>query len=144
MTPVDAEDEDFSIGIDATAVRGKYVIDDGEYTARCVDISKQVSKKSGKDMYRFDFLGAAGQAEGREYSLYCLLEPEFQWKLVKTLAAFGVKPDTEGKLALKKSNVVGKYVTLALSKQAFGEGKENMQIDAVLPIEESAQLSLPF
>lgn len=161
MNPVDAQDEDFSVSLGDKALKSKYVIDDGKYAAKCTDLSKATSK-AGNEMYVFDFLGTSGDADGLEFKARVLTGDEYQWKLVQILSAFGVKPvprldaqgnpvlDAKGKpkfdLPLKKSFVVGKDVTLELAMQEFGDGKQSMSVEKVLPAEEAGAPSndIPF
>lgn len=158
MNPVDAADEDFSVSLGADALKSKFVIDDGKYGARCTDLSKAVSK-AGNEMYVFDFLGTSGEADGLEFKARVLTEEKYQWKLVKILAAFGIKPvprldpqgnpvlDKKGKpafdLPIKKGAIVGKGVTLELAVQEFGDGKQSMSVEEVLPAEEGATTGGP-
>lgn len=153
MNPVDAADEDFSVGLGADALKSKYIIDDGKYQARCTDLTRAKSK-AGNEMYVFDFLGTSGDADGREFKARVLTDEQYQWKLVKILAAFDIKPvprldaqgnpvlDKKGKPALdlpiKKGNIVGKAVTLDLAVQEFGDGKQSMSVEEVLPPDENA------
>lgn len=158
MNPVDAQDEDFSVSLGDKALKSKFVIDDGKYPARCTDLSKATSK-AGNEMYVFDFLGTGGEADGLEFKARVLTGEEYQWKLVRILAAFGIKPiprldaqsnpvlDAKGKpkfdLPLKKSFVVGKPVTLDLVVQEFGDGKQSMSVEEVLPADEVATTGGP-
>lgn len=150
MNPVDTADEDFSVSLGANALKSKFIIDDGKYPARCTDLTKAKSK-AGNDMFVFDFLGTGGDANGREYKARVLTDEQYQWKLVKILGAFGIQPvdvvgadgnpvlDAKGKpvksLPVKKSAIVGKAVTLDLQVQEFGDGKQSMSVEAVLPFE---------
>ncbi len=161
MNPVDAQDEDFSVSLGEKALKSKFVIDDGKYQARCTDLSKATSK-AGNEMYVFDFLGISGDADGLEFKARVLTDEQYQWKLVRILDAFGVKPiprldaagnpvlNKKGKpeydLPIKKSNVVGKAVTLDLAQQSFGDGKTSMSVEEVLPPDTTVSITndMPF
>ena len=59
--------------------------------------------------------------------------PAARWRLVAVLKAFGIEPDTDGRLLFRRSDIVGKYAKLRLVNRTW-QGRTTLQVDAVDPV----------
>ncbi len=148
MNPAaDPADEDFSAP--ASEQKSKYIVADGTYPAKCVNVEKKTSK-AGSPMLVFEYLGTGGEAVGKEFKDYTLYDVQADgtlragWKMVKRMKAFGISKGEDGVLPIRKADIVGKSVTLKLAVQTFGEGKQSMSVEDVTPPTEGTSSPLPL
>ncbi len=129
--PESAADEEFDSTIpDEEPRKSKYVFDEGEYLAKTIDIEKKLSA-GGSPMYVIYYTLLSGPGTGLEFRKY--LPDSVPWKQENTFKAYGITKDPVTKvLKFKKSQVVGKTVSLGLEKEEYNN-KERMSIVKVSP-----------
>lgn len=99
----------------------------GPYMGRCVGVKQDVSKEAKNPMYVWDFVITKGKYAGRDFRLWTSLTANAMWKLIETLAAFGVKGKVGEKLQFTKEQVKGVMVTLVIEDDSFN-GRDTSRI----------------
>ena len=125
-----------SFEVDLTEVQNGFVIPDGNYRLKCIDIEQQVSK-GGNPMFVWTLEVSAGQHAGFQGKVFTAITPAAMWKVAETVKAFGV--GQEGQMVkFKRSDVVGKECGGYTEKTEYN-GQERSQIQRVFTLQELAE-----
>ena len=125
-----------SVEVDLTEVQNGFVIPDGNYRLKCIDIEQQVSK-GGNPMFVWTLEVSAGQHAGFQGKVFTAITPAATWKVAETVKAFGV--GQEGQMVkFKRSDVVGKECGGYIEKTEYN-GQERSQIQRVFTLQELAE-----
>lgn len=125
-----------SFEVDLTEVQNGFVIPDGNYRLKCIDIEQQVSK-GGNPMFVWTLEVSAGQHAGFQGKVFTAITPAAMWKVAETVKAFGV--GQEGQMVkFKRSDVVGKECGGYIEKTEYN-GQERSQIQRVFTLQELAE-----
>jgi len=121
-SPVDAEDEGFSIGgKNADGQKSKYDFE-GNYGVEITNIVGGLSK-SGAPKFVVTLVGLEGPATG---SVFTDHQPEF--KTAEMLKVFGIKKGDDGVLRFKKSDLIGKQLVAKFKREEY-EGKFSARVN---------------
>ena len=125
-----------SFEVDLTEVQNGFVIPDGNYRLKCIDIEQQVSK-GGNPMFVWTLEVSAGRNAGFQGKVFTAITPAAMWKVAETVKAFGV--GQEGQMVkFKRSDVVGKECGGYIEKTEYN-GQERSQIQRVFTLQELAE-----
>ena len=125
-----------SFEVDLTEVQNGFVIPDGNYRLKCIDIEQQVSK-GGNPMFVWTLEVSAGHRAGFQGKVFTAITPAAMWKVAETVKAFGV--GQEGQMVkFKRSDVVGKECGGYIEKTEYN-GQERSQIQRVFTLQELAE-----
>lgn len=125
-----------SFEVDLTEVQNNFVIPDGNYRLKCIEIEQQVSK-GGNPMFVWTLEVSAGQHTGFQGKVFTAITPAAMWKVAETVKAFGV--GQEGRVVkFKRSDVVGKECGGYIEKTEYN-GQERSQIQRVFTLQELAE-----
>ena len=125
-----------SFEVDLTGIQNGFVIPDGNYRLKCIDIEQQVSK-GGNPMFVWTLEVSAGQHTGFQGKVFTAITPAAMWKVAETVKAFGV--GQEGQMVkFKRSDVVGKECGGYIEKTEYN-GQERSQIQRVFTLQELAE-----
>lgn len=131
-TPAGAD----SFEVDLTEVQNNFVIPDGNYRLKCIEIEQQVSK-GGNPMFVWTLEVSAGQYTGFQGKVFTAITPAAMWKVAETVKAFGV--GQEGQVVkFKRSDVIGKECGGYIEKTEYN-GQERSQIQRVFTLQELAE-----
>lgn len=122
--------------VDLTEVQSNFLIPDGIYKVRCIDIVQDVSK-GGNPMFVWTFEVVEGDHAGFQSKVFTAITPAAMWKVAETVAAMGV--GQEGQVVkFKRSDVVGKDCGALIEATEYN-GQNRSQISRVMSLQEMAQ-----
>lgn len=122
--------------VDLTEVQSNFLIPDGIYKVRCIDIVQDVSK-GGNPMFVWTFEVVEGDHTGFQSKVFTAITPAAMWKVAETVAAMGV--GQEGQVVkFKRSDVVGKDCGALIEATEYN-GQNRSQISRVMSLQEMAQ-----
>lgn len=110
-----------------------YVIPNGIYAAKCVDVTQDVSK-GGNPMFVWDFELVGGDYNGRTFKSWTAITPAAMWKVAETVQALGVG-QTGQVVKFKRSDVIGKACGLVIEEDEYN-GKVSSKISNVISVQE--------
>ena len=110
-----------------------YVIPDGTYKAKCIDIEQGVSK-TGNPMFIWEFEIVEGDFKGRTFKSWTAITPAAMWKVAETVMALGVGQAGEV-VKFKRSDVLGKLCGIVMEQDDYN-GKKSSKIKSVVSVAE--------
>lgn len=119
-------DDDFEVDLPEQDEDGggkDFSVPEGEYLARCIALTKDISKK-GNTMWVWDFSIATGKYQGKEFKTYTALTPAAMWKLTEVCVALGLSKGGE-RAKFKKSDAIGKYAVISLEDDEYNGTKKS-------------------
>lgn len=114
-------------------IESKFLVPNGEYRLRCVDIEREVSKSSNNPMWTWTFVIVDGPHGGKEFKMWTALTAGALWKLEQTVVALGVHSAGASRLRFSKSDVIGKQC-IGVFKQEEYQGRMGSKIDMLKPL----------
>ena len=122
--------------VDLSEVKSGFVIPDGMYRVKCIEIEQTVSK-GGNPMFAWTFEVSAGDYTGFQSKVFTALTPAAMWKVAETVEALGV--GQQGQVVkFKRSDVINKECG-ALIEQTEYNGNNRSQISRVMTLKEMAE-----
>lgn len=119
--------------VDLTDVQDGYTIPDGNYRAKCIDVTQDVSK-GGNPMFVWEFELVGGDFAGRTFKSWTAITPAAMWKVAETVQALGVG-QTGQVVKFKRGDVINKECGLAIEQDEYN-GKMSSKISRVMSLEE--------
>ena len=120
--------------VDLTEVSSGYVIPDGMYPIRCIDVNQGVSQ-AGNPQFIWDFVITTGEKAGTDMKLFTALTPAAMWKVAEVVVALGVGQIGQ-KVTFKKADVVGRECVGVIEKQTY-KGNERSSITKCMTMAEA-------
>lgn len=121
--------------VDLSEVQSNFVIPDGVYKVKCIEIEQTVSK-GGNPMFAWTFEVVSGDHAGFQSKVFTALTPAAMWKVAETVEALGVG-QTGQVVKFKRSDVINKECG-ALFEQTEYNGNTRSQISRVMTLKEMA------
>ena len=141
MEVLSPEQEEFTFDVpDQEPRESKFFYAAGKYRARCVDLEMGTTKPKegqtqGDPKVVLSYTLLEGPGEGVEMKQHLPVTKKMFWKLEEAAKALGVTYDAATKkISFKKSECIGKDVTLELVQSQFN-GRDRMEIKKVLKAE---------
>lgn len=125
-----------SFEIDLSEVQSGFIIPDGVYRVKCIEIEQTVSK-GGNPMFAWTFEVSAGPNTGFQSKVFTALTPAAMWKVAETVEALGVG-QTGQVVKFKRSDVINKECG-ALIEQNEYNNQTRSQISRVMTLKEMAE-----
>lgn len=124
-----------SFEVDLTDVQSSgYIIPDGIYHMRCIEVTQEVSK-GGNPMYVWTFIIInQGPYSGREFRLFTALTSAAMWKVAETVTALGIGQVGEV-VKFRRSDVINRECGAVIEEQEYG-GRVNSNISKIIPMAE--------
>lgn len=122
--------------VDLSEVQSGFVIPDGIYKVKCIEIEQTVSK-GGNPMFAWTFEISAGDQIGFQSKVFTALTPAAMWKVAETVEALGVG-QTGQVVKFKRSDVINKECG-AMFEQNEYNGQVRSQISRVMSLKEMAE-----
>ena len=122
--------------VDLSEVQSGFVIPDGIYKVKCIDIEQTVSK-GGNPMFAWTFEVSAGDNAGFQSKVFTALTPAAMWKVAETVEALGVG-QTGQVVKFKRSDVINKECG-AMFEQNEYNGQVRSSISRVMTLQEMAE-----
>lgn len=122
--------------VDLSEVQSGFVIPDGIYRVKCIEIEQTVSK-GGNPMFAWTFEVSAGDHAGFQSKVFTALTPAAMWKVAETVEALGVG-QTGQVVKFKRSDVINKECG-ALFEQSEYNGQTRSSISRVMSLKEMAE-----
>ncbi len=123
--------------VDLTDVQeNSFVIPDGNYKAKCIEVEQQVSK-GGNPMFVWTFEVSEGPHKGFQSKVFTAITPAAMWKVAETVQALGVG-QTGQVVKFKRSDVLNKECGALIEKTEYNN-KINCQISRVMTLKEMAE-----
>ena len=127
--------ENFEVDLSGVEVNS-YVIPDGNYKVKCVEVEQSVSK-GGNPMFVWTFEISEGDRAGFQSKVFTAITPAAMWKVAETVIALGIGQTGET-VKFNRSDVIGKECG-AIFEQTDYNGKVNSQITKVISLKELAE-----
>lgn len=122
--------------VDLSEVKSNFIIPDGVYRVKCIEIEQTVSK-GGNPMFAWTFEVSAGEHTGFQSKVFTALTPAAMWKVAETVEALGVG-QTGQVVKFKRSDVINKECG-ALIEQSEYNGQNRSSISRVMTLKEMAE-----
>ena len=125
-----------SFEVDLSEVQSNFVIPDGNYRVKCIEVEQTVSK-GGNPMFVWTFEVSAGDKTGFQGKVFTAITPAAMWKVAETVEALGV--GQQGQVVkFKRSDVIGKECGATFEQEEYN-GKTSSKISRVMALQELAQ-----
>ena len=121
--------------VDLSEVKSGFVIPDGVYRVKCIEIEQTVSR-GGNPMFAWTFEISAGEQAGFQSKVFTALTPAAMWKVAETVEALGVG-QTGQVVKFKRSDVIGKECGAAFEQSEYN-GQIRSSITRVMTLKEMA------
>lgn len=121
--------------VDLSNVQNNFVIPDGLYRVKCIEIEQDVSK-GGNPMFKWTFEVSAGEHAGFQSKVFTAITPAAMWKVAETVQALGVG-QTGQVVKFKRSDVLNKECGALIEKTEYN-GQERSQISRVMTLQDMA------
>lgn len=131
-----ASADNFEVDLTGVEAGGQFVIPDGNYRVRCVEVEQQVSK-GGNPMFVWTFEISDGPHKGFQSKVFTAITPAAMWKVAETVVALGVGQHGQV-VKFKRSDVLNKECGALIEKTEYN-GKTNSQISRVMTLQEMAE-----
>lgn len=125
-----SEDDNFEI--DVVAIQEENLTPEGRHVGKCINIVKETSK-AGNPMWTWTFVITEGPSAGKDFKLWTAITPAAIWKLVETLAAFGLKGEAGKPAKFGKADVLNVLVEMDIVRDEDNNGQPRSSLDKVLP-----------
>ena len=112
-----------------------FVIPDGSYKVRCIDIEQTVSK-GGNPMFVWTFEVTDGPHKGFQSKVFTAITPAAMWKVAETVVALGVG-QTGSVVKFKRGDVLNKECGAIFETSEYN-GQNRSQIARVITLKELA------
>lgn len=122
--------------VDLSNVSSGFIIPDGTYKVKCVEVEQSVSK-GGNPMFVWTFEVSDGPSIGFQLKVFTAITPAAMWKVAETVVALGVG-QTGSVVKFKRSDVIGKECGAVVEKGEYNGG-ERSQISRVMSLKELAE-----
>ena len=119
--------------VDLSEVQSGFVVPDGVYKVKCVEIEQTVSK-GGNPMFAWTFEISSGPHTGFQSKVFTALTPAAMWKVAETVEALGVG-QTGQVVKFKRSDVINKECG-AMFETSDYNGQSRSQISRLMTIKE--------
>ena len=128
-----------SFEVDLSEVKSQFVIPDGIYKVKCIEVEQTVSK-GGTPMFAWTFEVSSGEHAGFQSKVFTALTPAAMWKVAETVEALGV--GQQGQVVkFKRSDVVNKECG-ALFETSDYNGQSRSSISRVMTLQEMAEAAI--
>lgn len=128
--------DNFEVDLTGVEAGGGFVVPDGVYKVRCMNVEQSVSK-GGNPMFVWDFEISEGPKAGFKSKVFTAITPAAMWKVAETVIALGV--GQQGSVVkFKRSDVLGKECG-ALFETSEYNGQNRSQISRVMTLAEMAE-----
>lgn len=122
--------------IDLSHVDSGFVVPDGPYRVRCIDIEQSVSK-GGNPMFVWTFEISEGEYQGFQSKVFTALTPAAMWKVAETVIALGV--GQQGQVVkFKRTDVLNKECGALFEKDDYN-GQPRSKISRIMSLKELAE-----
>ena len=128
--------DNFEVDLTEVDLGGGYVIPDGNYKVKCVDVEQGVSK-GGNPMFIWSFEVVDGDRAGFLSKVFTAITPAAMWKVAETVQALGVG-QTGTVVKFKRTDVIGKECGATFEKSEYN-GQDRSQIVKVMSLKELAE-----
>ena len=125
-----------SFEVDLTDVQDNFVIPDGNYKIKCIDIEQSVSK-GGNPMFIWTFEVSEGEHAGFQTKLFTAITPAAMWKVAEIVQALGIG-QTGQTVKFKRTDVINKECGAQIEKTEYNN-RVNSQISRVMTLKELAE-----
>ena len=126
----------FEVDLTGVEVGGGFVVPDGIYKVRCINVEQSVSK-GGNPMFVWEFEISDGPKAGFKSKVFTAITPAAMWKVAETVIALGV--GQQGSVVkFKRSDVLNKECG-ALFETTEYNGQNRSQISRVMTLKEMAE-----
>ena len=125
-----------SFEIDLTDVQDNFIIPDGNYKAKCIDVEQSVSK-SGNPMFVWTFEICEGEHKGFQSKVFAAITPAAMWKVAETVQALGVG-QSGSVVRFKRTDVINKECGIFVEQTEYN-GQNRSQISKVMSLKELAE-----
>lgn len=122
--------------VDLSDVQSGFVIPDGSYRVKCIDIEQSVSK-GGNPMFVWTFEISEGTHKGFQSKVFTAITPAAMWKVAETVEALGVG-QTGSVVKFKRTDVLNKECG-ALFETSDYNGQNRSSISRVMTLKELAE-----
>lgn len=125
--------DNFEVDLTDVEVGGGFVIPDGIYKVKCMNVEQTVSK-GGNPMFVWDFEIVDGPHAGFKSKVFTAITPAAMWKVAETVIALGV--GQQGSVVkFKRSDVLNKECGAMFETSEYN-GQNRSQIARVMSIQE--------
>lgn len=126
-----------SFEVDLSDVQtNSFVIPDGNYKVKCVDIEQSVSK-GGNPMFVWTFEISEGDHKGFQSKVFTAITPAAMWKVAETVQALGVG-QSGSVVKFKRTDVINKECGALIEATEYN-GTTRSQISRVMSLKELAE-----
>lgn len=122
--------------VDLSNVQSGFIIPDGNYRVKCIDVEQGVSK-GGNPQFIWTFEVSEGNHAGFQSKVFTAITPAAMWKVAETVMALGIG-QSGSVVKFKRTDVVGKECG-ALIEQTEYNGNTRSQISRVMSLKELAE-----
>ena len=121
---------------DLTNVTDGFLIPEGTYRVKLMDISQDVSK-GGNPMFVWTFEVNEGQYKGFQSKVFTVLTPAAMWKVAETVQALGIG-QSGTVVKFKRADVLNKECGAIFETQEY-QGQNRSQISKVISLKELSE-----
>lgn len=125
--------DSFEVDLTNVEAGGGFLIPDGTYKVRCVDVEQGVSK-AGNPQFIWTFEVIEGEHSGFQSKVFTAITPAAMWKVAETVMALGVGQQGEV-VKFKRADVLNKECG-AIFEQTEYNGNSRSQIQKVISLKE--------
>lgn len=116
--------------VDLSDVTSGFVIPDGEYTVKLMDVEQGVSRAENPQyIWSFEVVDSA-EHSGWELKVFTALTPAAMWKVAETVEALGIGA-TGQMVRFKRSDVIGRTCRALVEQQEYN-GQVRSQISKLM------------
>ena len=126
-----------SFEIDLTDVTSSYLIPEGTYRVRCIDVEQSVSK-SGNPMFVWTFVVIGTPNAGHELKVFTAITPAAMWKVAEVVIALGIG-QTGQTVKFQRSDVINRECGAMVETSKYND-KDSSSITKVISLMEMQQL----
>lgn len=133
--PSNSSNDNFEVDL-SDVQTNSFVIPDGNYRAKCIEVEQTVSK-GGNPMFVWTFEVVEGDHKGFQSKVFTAITPAAMWKVAETVVALGVG-QTGSVVKFKRSDVIGKECGIALEASEYN-GNMRSSVTRVMSLKELAE-----
>lgn len=120
--------------VDLTDIQSGFIIPDGMYPVRCIDVDQGVSN-AGNPQYIWTFTTTQGEFAGRDFKLFTAITPAAMWKVGEVVVALGIGAVGQ-KVKFRKADVVNRECVALIEVNEY-KGQKRSSISRVLSFTEA-------